>query len=69
MRRYIVKEYESMGLKPFYDNWYMPFIRGGKDYADVVAVLEGNDPARPRKHGVVQVEQVFLAARDNRRGG
>ena len=41
---YIVHEYESMGLKPFYEDWYMPFSRGNKEYRNVVAVLEGNDP-------------------------
>ena len=41
---YIVNEYESMGLKPFYKDWYMPFNMNGKNYKNVVAVLEGNDP-------------------------
>ena len=50
---YIVNEYESMGLKPFYDDWYMPFTRGGKQYRNVVAVLEGNDPALKNQYIVV----------------
>ena len=50
---YIVNEYESMGLKPFYDDWYMPFTRGGKQYRNVVAVLEGNDPTLKNQYIVV----------------
>ncbi|MBQ7643836.1 MAG: M20/M25/M40 family metallo-hydrolase [Spirochaetales bacterium] len=41
---YIVNEYESMGLKPLYEDWYMPFKSNGNAYKNVVAVLEGNDP-------------------------
>ena len=50
---YIVREYESMGLKPFYEDWYMPFTKGGKEYKNVVAVLEGNDPALKDQYIVV----------------
>ena len=32
---YIVNEYESMGLKPFYKDWYMPFNMNGKNYKNV----------------------------------
>ena len=42
---YIVDEFESIGLKPLYDDWYMPFTTKGTNYKNVVAVLEGNDPA------------------------
>ena len=41
---YIVNEFESMGLKPFYDDWYMPFTYNNRDFKNVVTVLEGNDP-------------------------
>ena len=50
---YIIKEYKAMGLKPFYDDWYMQFSRGGKQYKDVVAVLEGNDPVLKNQYIVV----------------
>ena len=42
---YIVDEFESIGLKPLYDDWYMPFTTNGANYKNVVAVIEGNDPA------------------------
>ena len=50
---YIVNEYESMGLKPFYDDWYMPFNTKGNDYKNVVAVLEGNDPELKNQYIVI----------------
>ncbi|MBR5174566.1 MAG: M28 family peptidase [Bacteroidales bacterium] len=50
---YIVNEYESMGLKPFYDDWYMPFEKNGKAYKNVVAVLEGKDPVLKSQYIVV----------------
>ena len=74
---YIVREYESMGLKPFYDDWYMPFTRGGKDYRNVVAVLEGNDPALKDQYIVVGAHydhvgvrngQIYNGADDNASG-
>lgn len=51
--RYIVNEYESMGLKPLFDDWYMPFTKNGKDYKNVVAVIEGNDPDLKNQYIVV----------------
>ena len=74
---YIVHEYESMGLKPFYDDWYMPFTKGGKDYKNVVAVLEGNDPALKDQYIVVGAHfdhvgvrngQIYNGADDNASG-
>ena len=63
---YIVNEYESMGLKPFYDDWYMPFTRGGKDYKNVVAVLEGNDPALKDQYIVVGAHYDHLGVKDGK---
>ena len=74
---YIVREYESMGLKPFYDDWYMPFTRGDKEYRNVVAVLEGNDPALKDQYIVVGAHfdhvgvkdgQIYNGADDNASG-
>ena len=42
---YIVREFESIGLKPLYEDWYMPFSQKGGNYKNVVAVIEGCDPA------------------------
>ena len=50
---YIVNEYESMGLKPLYDDWYMPFSRNGKDFKNVVGVIEGSDPEMKNQYIVI----------------
>ena len=63
---YIVKEYESMGLKPFYDDWYMPFSRGGRNYANVVAVLEGNDPVLKDQYIVVGAHYDHLGVKNGK---
>ncbi len=74
---YIVNEYESMGLKPFYDDWYMPFNTKGKDYKNVVAVLEGNDPELKNQYIVIGAHydhlgvkkgQIYNGADDNASG-
>ena len=74
---YIVNEYESMGLKPFYDDWYMPFTTNGKDYKNVVAVLEGNDPKLKDQYIVIGAHydhlgvkkgQIYNGADDNASG-
>ena len=63
---YIVREYESMGLKPFYDDWYLPFTRGGKEYRDVVAVLEGNDPVLKDQYIVVGAHYDHLGVKNGK---
>ena len=64
---YIVNEYESMGLKPFYEDWYMRFSRGGKWYQDVVAVLEGNDPVLKNQYIVVGAHYDHLGVKSRGR--
>ena len=63
---YIVDEYESMGLKPFYEDWYMPFTRGGKDYKNIVAVLEGNDPALKDQYIVIGAHYDHLGVKNGK---
>lgn len=63
---YIVKEYQSMGLKPFYDDWYMPFSRGGNNYKNVVAVLEGTDPALKDQYIVLGAHYDHLGVKDGK---
>lgn len=63
---YIVNEYESMGLKPFYDDWYMPFTRDGKSYRNVVAVLEGNDPALKDQYIVIGAHYDHIGVKDGK---
>lgn len=63
---YIVKEYEAMGLKPFYDDWYMPFSKNGKDYKNIVAVLEGNDPALKDQYIVIGAHYDHLGVKNGK---
>ena len=63
---YIIKEYEGMGLKPFYDDWYMPFSRNGKDYKNVVAVLEGNDSALKDQYIVIGAHYDHLGEKNGK---
>lgn len=63
---YIVNEYQAMGLKPFYNDWYMYFSRGGKQYKDVVAVLEGNDPVLKDQYIVVGAHYDHLGVKNGK---
>ena len=63
---YIIHEYASMGLKPFYDDWYMPFSRDGKQYKDVVAVLEGIDPVLKDQYIVVGAHYDHLGVKNGK---
>ena len=41
---YIIKEYERAGLAPFFaEGWYDRFRRDGKDFKNVVGVIQGTD--------------------------
>lgn len=64
---YIAGEFESMGLKPFYEDWFLPFAAPGTDaYRDVVAVLEGNDPLLKDQYIVVGAHYDHLGIRDGK---
>ena len=74
---YIVKEFESIGLKPFYDDWYMPFTTKGVNYKNVVAVIEGSDPVLKDQYIVlgahydhlgIKKGQIYNGADDNASG-
>ena len=52
---YIIGHYSQIGMKPFFSEWTVPFTRGGKEYIDVVGVIEGNDP-------VLKDEYIVLGA-------
>ena len=43
---YIRKQYEEIGVKPFFKDWYYDFSlpSGGPVFRDVVGVIEGSDP-------------------------
>ena len=74
---YIVNEFESIGLKPLYDSWYMPFTTKGANYKNVVAVIEGNDPVLKDQYIVlgahydhlgIKKGQIYNGADDNASG-
>ena len=75
---YIRREYEAMGVKPFFSEWYMPFERKGRKYKNVVGVIEGADPALKNEYivlgahydhlGVKEDGQVYNGADDNASG-
>ena len=63
---YIVREFESIGLKPFYDDWYMPFTKKGVRYKNVVAVIEGNDPDLKDQYIVVGAHYDHLGVKNDK---
>lgn len=74
---YIVNEFEAMGLKPLYSDWYHRFTKNGTDYDNVVAVIEGNDPVLKNQYIVlgahfdhlgVKNDKIYNGADDNASG-
>ena len=63
---YIVHEFESMGLKPFYEDWYMPFTTNNRDFMNVVAVLEGNDPELKDQYIVIGAHYDHLGVKNGK---
>lgn len=51
---YIVKQFEAIGIEPFYeDGFYQPFKRFDVDYKNVVAWIPGNDPVLKDEYIVI----------------
>ena len=74
---YIIGHYSQIGMKPFFSEWTVPFTRGGKEYIDVVGVIEGNDPVLKDEYIVlgahydhlgVKNDKVYNGADDNASG-
>ena len=63
---YIVNEFKSIGLKPFYDDWYMPFTKNNCAYKNVVAVLEGNDPVLKNQYIVIGAHYDHLGVKNGK---
>ena len=63
---YIVNEFKSIGLKPFYEDWYMPFTKNGNSYKNVVAVLEGNDPVLKNQYIVIGAHYDHLGVKNGK---
>lgn len=74
---YLISNYEEIGLKPFFKEWTMPFSKDGGQFANVVGVIEGNDPQLKDEYIVlgahfdhlgVKKDQVYNGADDNASG-
>ena len=80
---YIQRQYEEIGLKPFFGDWFHYFAPGGEDssigakYVDVVGVIEGSDPKLKNEYIVlgahfdhlgVRKGKVYNGADDNASG-
>ena len=63
---YMVNEFEAMGLKPFYDDWYFRFVKKGTTYDNVVGVLEGNDPVLKDQYIVIGAHFDHLGVKDGK---
>ena len=51
---YIVKQFEEIGIEPFYeDGFYQPFKKFDVDYKNVVAWIPGNDPVLKDEYIVI----------------
>lgn len=61
---YIRDEYESSGMKPYFSDWFMPFSRDGKDFRNVVGVIEGADPILRNEYIVLGAHYDHLGVKD-----
>ncbi len=61
---YIIGHYSQIGLKPFFGEWTVPFTKFGKDYTDVVGVIEGNDPVLKDEYIVLGAHYDHLGVRN-----
>ena len=63
---YIVKQFEEIGVKPYYDEgYYQPFKQFDKQYKNVVAWIPGNDPALKDEYIVIGAHYDHLGVRNN----
>ncbi len=66
---YIQRQYEEIGLKPFFGDWFLHFAPGGSvaatkaKYLDVVGVIEGNDPELKNEYIVLGAHFDHLGVR------
>lgn len=80
---YIQRQYEEIGVKPYFGEWFLNFALGGVNsstgarYTDVVGVIEGSDPALKNEYIVlgahfdhlgVRKGKVYNGADDNASG-
>ena len=75
---YIVKQFEEIGIQPFYEEgWYQPFEKHGNTYKNVVGVIPGNDPVLKDEYIIIGAhydhlgvmnDQIYNGADDNASG-
>lgn len=65
--RYIVRQFEEMGLEPFFeDGFFQPFEMYDTDtYKNVVAVIPGNDPSLKDEYIVIGAHYDHLGIKDD----
>lgn len=77
-RAYIKAEYSSLGIRPFFKDWEMPFeAKNSKQYCNVVGIIDGSHPILKYEYIVlgahydhlgVKNGQVYNGADDNASG-
>lgn len=66
---YIQRQYEEIGLKPFFEDWSYHFTFGGEGsssegkYVDIVGVIEGSDPVLKKEYIVLGAHYDHLGVR------
>lgn len=69
---YIKKQYETIGIKPFFEDWSLRFVPGGINtsfgarYVDVVGVIEGSDPRLKNEYIVLGAHYDHLGVRNGK---
>lgn len=69
---YIKKQYEEIGVKPFFEDWFLLFAPGGVNssfnarYVDVVGVIEGSDPKLKNEYIVLGAHYDHLGTRNGK---
>ena len=61
---YIVSQYRAMGLKPFFEDWYVPFTTNGVEYRNIVAVIPGSDPVLKDEYIVLGAHYDHVGVKD-----
>lgn len=61
---YLIGQYEAMGVKPYFDSWFMPFM-GGR-YQNVVGVIEGTDPVLKNEYIVLGAHYDHLGVKNGK---
>ena len=68
---YIVKQYEEMGIEPFYETGYLQsftnsLLGGGRTFNNVVAFIPGNDPALKDEYVIVGAHYDHLGVKNGK---